>query len=44
MVRFQTKNPDLGKFWRALERKMLVYFMTNWNILLPFGIICGHLV
>jgi hypothetical protein len=21
MVYFQTKNPDLGKFWRALELK-----------------------
>jgi hypothetical protein len=26
MVYFQTKNPNLGKFWRALESKMLVYF------------------
>jgi hypothetical protein len=25
MVCFQTKNPDLGKFRRALEWKMLVY-------------------
>jgi hypothetical protein len=25
MVYFQTKNPNLGKFWRALEWKMLVY-------------------
>jgi hypothetical protein len=33
MVYFQTKNPNLGKFWRALELKMLVYFMTIWNIL-----------
>jgi hypothetical protein len=23
---------------------MLVYFMTIWNILWPFGIECGHLV
>jgi hypothetical protein len=44
MVCFQTKNPDLGKFWRALEWKMLVYFMTIWNILWPFGIIFGRLV
>jgi hypothetical protein len=22
MVRFQTKNANLGKFWRALDRKM----------------------
>jgi hypothetical protein len=44
MVCFQTKNPDLGKFWRYLEWKMLVYFMTIWNILSPFGIIVGRLV
>jgi hypothetical protein len=42
----------LGKIWRALEWKMLVYFLTMWNIvhafgtynLWPFGIVCGHLV
>jgi hypothetical protein len=33
MVYFQTKNPDLGKFWRALQWKMLVYFMDIWHIL-----------
>jgi hypothetical protein len=44
MVYFQTKNPNLGKFWRALEWKILVYFMTIWNILLPFGIIYARLV
>jgi hypothetical protein len=27
MVCFQTKNYNLGKFWRALQWKMLVYFM-----------------
>jgi hypothetical protein len=50
MVCFQTKNPNLDKFWRALE--MFVYVMTIWNILpmaiwynlWPFGIVCGHLV
>jgi hypothetical protein len=26
MVCFRTKNPNLGKFCRALEWKMLVYF------------------
>jgi hypothetical protein len=26
MVHFQTKNPNLGKFRRALELKRLVYF------------------
>jgi hypothetical protein len=29
---FKQKNPDSGKFLRALERKMFVYFMTIWNI------------
>jgi hypothetical protein len=38
MACFQTKNPDLGKFWRVLQWKMLVYFMAIWSILLPFGI------
>jgi hypothetical protein len=44
MVYFQTKNPNLGKFWRALVWKMLIYFMDIWNIstdiwdsLWPFG-------
>jgi hypothetical protein len=34
---FQTKTPNLGKFWRALEWKIFVYFMPIWNILWPFG-------
>jgi hypothetical protein len=38
MVFFQTKNPNLGKFWRAFKWKMLEYFMAIWNILRPFGI------
>jgi hypothetical protein len=29
---FRTKNPNLGKFWRALKWKMLVYFKCIWNI------------
>jgi hypothetical protein len=37
------KIQNLGKFWRALEWKMLVYFMAIWNILLPFGVFYGHL-
>jgi hypothetical protein len=32
MVSFQTKNPTLGKIGRALELKMLQYFMTIGNI------------
>jgi hypothetical protein len=36
MVYFQTKNPSLGIFWRALVRKIFVfydhlqYFMAIW--------------
>jgi hypothetical protein len=49
---FQTKNTTSGKFWRVLEWKMLVYFMTIWNMyftaiwyaLWLFGNVCGHLV
>jgi hypothetical protein len=42
IVFFQTKNPNLGKFWRALEWKGLVYghteyFTAIWYILWPFG-------
>jgi hypothetical protein len=43
MVCFQTKNPNLGKFWRALGWKLFVYFMAPWNILLTFGIFNDHL-
>jgi hypothetical protein len=32
MVSFQTKNPNLSILWRALECKMLAYFMAIWNI------------
>jgi hypothetical protein len=40
-----TIEPKMGKFWRDLQRKMLVYFMAIWYILWPFGIYCyGHLV
>jgi hypothetical protein len=37
MVCFQTKNPNLGKFWRALDWTILIYFTAIWNILGPFG-------
>jgi hypothetical protein len=30
---FQTKNPNLGKFWWVLQWKILAYFMTIWSIL-----------
>jgi hypothetical protein len=44
MVCFQTKKPDLGKFWRVSLWKILVYFMTIWFILWPLEIFYGHLV
>jgi hypothetical protein len=34
----------LGKFWRVLPWKMLIYYMTIWSILQLFGILCGDLV
>jgi hypothetical protein len=37
MVSFQTQTANLGKFWRALDWKMLIY------IFWPFGIFYGHL-
>jgi hypothetical protein len=43
MVCFHTKNPNLGKFWRALDWKMLIHFMTIWNILQTFGIFYNYL-
>jgi hypothetical protein len=45
MVCFQTKNPNLGKFWRALDWKMFIYFMAILNISWRYiGIFCVHLV
>jgi hypothetical protein len=38
MVNFVTKNPNLGKFWKALDWKMFIYFKVIWNILRTFGI------
>jgi hypothetical protein len=32
MVYFQTKDPNLGKFWRAFHWKVLVYFLAFWHI------------
>jgi hypothetical protein len=44
MFYFQTKNPNLGKFWRALDCKMLITFMAIWNTIRSFGIYYEHLV
>jgi hypothetical protein len=44
MVCFQIKNPNLGKFWRVLQWKILAYFMTIWPSLRSLKIFYGHLV
>jgi hypothetical protein len=44
MVCIETKNPNLGKFWRALDWTMLIYFIAIWSILRTFGIFHDHLV
>jgi hypothetical protein len=36
MVYFQTKDPNLGKFLRTLDWKMLIDFLAIWNILMTF--------
>jgi hypothetical protein len=41
MVYFQTQNPDLGKFWRALDWKILIFFMAIWSILQLFDMFCA---
>jgi hypothetical protein len=41
---FKPKNPKLGKLWRVLLLKILVYFKTIWCILRPFEIFYGRLV
>jgi hypothetical protein len=38
MACFRTKTPHLGKCWRDLQWKLLVYFMAIWSIVRPFGI------
>jgi hypothetical protein len=44
MVSFRTKNPNLGKFRRVLQWKMLVYFMDIWSTFRACVIFYGHLV
>jgi hypothetical protein len=34
---FLNKN-NLGKFWKVLQKKMLVYIVAIWYILCQFGI------
>jgi hypothetical protein len=44
MVSFQTKNPNLGKFWRTLDWKMLIYLGPFGIFYRHFGIFYDHLV
>jgi hypothetical protein len=44
MVYFQTKNPNLGKFWRSFDWKLLTNFMAICNILWTFGTFCVHFI
>jgi hypothetical protein len=44
MVCFQSKNPNLRKFFRVSDWKMLIYLVAVWNILWPFGMLCDHSV
>jgi hypothetical protein len=46
---FTPKIPILGKFWRALDWKMLIYYVYGhleylWDIFRPFDTFCIHLV
>jgi hypothetical protein len=36
MVYFQTKKPNLFKFWRVVQWKRLIYYMASWSIFRPF--------
>jgi hypothetical protein len=45
MVYFQTKNPDVGKFWSVLQWKMLgIFWPFGLFYILPFRIFIAHLV
>jgi hypothetical protein len=44
MAYFQTKNPNLGKFLRICNGKMLVYYEAIWSVFRPFVVFCGRSV
>jgi hypothetical protein len=44
MVYFETQNPNLGNYWKVLQRKMLVYFMAIWSIVRLFNTLYSHLL
>jgi hypothetical protein len=41
---FSNQKPNLGKFWSALDWKMLIYVMAICDILRTLGILFDHLV
>jgi hypothetical protein len=43
-VYFETKSPNLDKFWRVVGWKSLFYYMAIWNMLWPFGTFYGHTI
>jgi hypothetical protein len=43
MVFFQTKNPNLGKFWKVMRLKIIV-FLAILCILRPNGVFYDHSV
>jgi hypothetical protein len=44
MVYFQTENPNLSKFSRALDWKLLIYFLPIWSIVWTLEIFCTFFV
>jgi hypothetical protein len=44
MVSFQTNTSNVGKFWCALDWKMLIYLMAICNISRTLGIFYDHMV
>jgi hypothetical protein len=42
MVCFQTKNPNLSKFWSVVQWKIFAYLLAIWSILRPLEIFYGH--
>jgi hypothetical protein len=40
---FSNKNPNLGTFWRVLQRKILECFINIWSISRPFDICYSYL-
>jgi hypothetical protein len=41
-VFFLNQKSQFGRFLRALDWKMLIYFMAIWNLLQTFGIFYDH--